>query len=39
MRVAALYENREEITTGRGLVAVEMPFMDGLLQDFRVLRF
>lgn len=36
LRVAAMYENREEVATGRGIVSVEMPFVDGLLQDYRV---
>lgn len=37
MRVGAMYENREEMATGRGLVAIDMPFVDGLLEDYRVL--
>lgn len=36
LRIGAMYENREEIATGRGITAIEMPFVDGLLQDFRV---
>jgi uncharacterized phiE125 gp8 family phage protein len=37
LRVGAMYENREEVTTGRSIVAIDMPFIDGLLQDYRVL--
>lgn len=36
MRIGAMYENREEFATGRSIVAIEMPFMDGLLQNYRV---
>lgn len=34
LRIGALYENREEVQSEKGLtVAVEMPFMDSLLDD------
>ncbi len=36
LRVGAMYENREEFATGRGIVAIEMPFIDSLLQNYRV---
>lgn len=36
MRIGAMYENREEFATGRSIVAIEMPFIDGLLQNYRV---
>jgi len=36
LRVGAMYENREEFATGRSIVAIEMPFIDGLLQNYRV---
>lgn len=39
MRVGAMYENREEVVTGRGIVAVDMPFIDGLLANYRVQSF
>jgi uncharacterized phiE125 gp8 family phage protein len=35
LRVAALYENREEFATGRGIVVAEMPFVDSLLDPYR----
>jgi uncharacterized phiE125 gp8 family phage protein len=39
LRIAALYENREEVASGRGIVAIDMPFADGLLQDYRIQTF
>ena len=39
LRIGALYENREEVASGRGIVAIDMPFADGLLQDYRVQTF
>jgi uncharacterized phiE125 gp8 family phage protein len=36
LRIGAMYENREEFATGRSIVAIEMPFIDGLLQNYRV---
>lgn len=39
LRVGALYENREEVATGRSMVAIDMPFADGLLQPYRVQTF
>jgi uncharacterized phiE125 gp8 family phage protein len=39
LQVGAMYENRESILTGRGIVAVDMPFIDGLLSTYRVQSF
>ena len=36
LRIAALYENREEVLTGRGVVIAELPFVDGLLDPYRI---
>lgn len=36
LRIGALYENREEIVVGRALVVAPMPFVDGLLDPYRV---
>jgi hypothetical protein len=36
LRVGSMYENREEVATGRSIVAIDMPFVDGLLQDYRI---
>ena len=38
MRIGSLYENREEFVTGRGIVVAELPFLDGLLDPYRILR-
>ena len=39
LQVGAMYENREAFATGRGIVAVELPFVDALLQPYRVLSY
>ncbi len=39
LQVGAMYENRESILTGRGIVAVDMPFIDGLLATYRLQSF
>lgn len=39
MRIGALYENREEVATGRGVTMVPMPFVDSLLTPYRVLGY
>lgn len=39
LRIGAMYENREEIITGRGIVAKDMPFTDGLLASYRIQSF
>jgi uncharacterized phiE125 gp8 family phage protein len=36
MRVAALYANREEISVGKSIVALELPFVDRLLDPYRI---
>lgn len=36
MRIGALYENREEFLSGRGVVVAELPFADSLLDPFRI---
>ena len=36
LQVGAMYENREAFATGRSIVAIELPFVDGLLQPYRV---
>lgn len=38
LRIAALYENREEFVTGRSIVCTPLPFIDGLLDPYRILR-
>ena len=38
LRIGALYENREEIAVGRGIVVPSLPFVDGLLDPFSVKR-
>ncbi len=39
LRIGALYENREEVATGRGVTLTPMPFVDSLLTPYRVLGF
>jgi uncharacterized phiE125 gp8 family phage protein len=39
MRVGAAYENREEIVVGSRLVSIDLPFVDALLDEFRVVRY
>lgn len=39
LRIGAMYENREEVSTGRGIVAIDMPFADGLLRQYRIQTF
>ena len=39
LRVGALYENREEVVTGRSVSVAPMPFVDSLLAPYRVLGF
>ena len=38
LRLAALYENREEAISGRGIVIAELPFVDSLLDAYRIVR-
>lgn len=39
MRIGALWQNREEIVVGTRLTIGELPFVDGMLDNFRVNRF
>jgi Phage gp6-like head-tail connector protein len=39
LRIGAMYENREEIVVGSRLASVDLPFVDGLLQPYRVLGY
>lgn len=39
LRIGTLYENREEVVTGRGINVTPMPFIDGLLDPYRLVRF
>lgn len=39
VRIGAMYENREEVLTGRSMSAVDLPFADALLADYRVVTF
>ena len=39
LRIGTLYENREEVATGRGITVTPMPFIDGLLDPYRLVRF
>lgn len=36
VRIAALYANREEIAVGKSIVALELPFVDRLLDPYRI---
>jgi hypothetical protein len=36
MRIGAMYENREEIVVGQRLTLVELPFVDNLLDPYRI---
>ncbi len=38
VRLAALHENREEVLTGRGVTVAELPFIDSLLDGYRIIR-
>lgn len=39
MRIGAMWQNREEISVGTRLTVNELPFVDGMLDNFRVPRF
>jgi uncharacterized phiE125 gp8 family phage protein len=39
MRIAAMFQNREEVVVGSRLTVSELPFVDGMLDNFRVTRF
>lgn len=36
MRIGAMYENREEIVVGQRLTSIDLPFVDGLLDPYRI---
>jgi hypothetical protein len=36
MRIGALYENREETAVGARIVVAELPFVDRLLDPYRI---
>jgi hypothetical protein len=36
MRIGALYENREEVLVGQRLVVADLPFVDRLLDPYRI---
>lgn len=38
VRLAALNENREEVLTGQRITVAEMPFIDSLLDGYRIIR-
>ena len=37
--LGALYENREEVLTGRAITLAPLPFVDALLVPYRLLEF
>lgn len=39
LRIGALYENREEVLTGRAITLAPLPFVDALLAPYRVLEY
>jgi len=39
LRIGALYENREEVLTGRAITLAPLPFVDALLAPYRLLDF
>jgi uncharacterized phiE125 gp8 family phage protein len=38
LRIGALYENREEVVAGRSITVSPMPFVDGLLDGYNIIR-
>jgi uncharacterized phiE125 gp8 family phage protein len=38
LRIGALYENREEVVSGRSITVTPMPFVDSLLDPYRIVR-
>jgi uncharacterized phiE125 gp8 family phage protein len=38
LRIGALYENREEVVSGRSITVTPMPFIDSLLDAYRIVR-
>ncbi len=39
LRIGALYENREEVLTGRAITLAPLPFVDALLAPYRLLEY
>ena len=39
LRIGALYENREEVLTGRAITLAPLPFADALLTPYRLLEY
>ena len=39
VRLGSLFENREEVAIGQRIVVADLPFVDRLLDSFRVVRF
>ncbi len=39
LHIGAMYENRESVLTGRGMSIVPMPFIDSLLEPYRIREF
>lgn len=38
LRIGSLYENREDVLTGARIIVLEMPFVDSLLDAYRIVR-
>ena len=38
LRIGSLYENREDVLVGARIIVVEMPFVDSLLDPYRIVR-
>lgn len=38
LRIGVLYENREEVVIGRSVTVTPLPFVDGLLNPYRIVR-
>ena len=38
LRIGSLYENREDVLVGPRIIVIEMPFIDSLLEPYRIVR-
>lgn len=38
LRIGSLYENREDVLVGAKIIVIEMPFIDSLLDAYRIVR-
>ena len=38
LRIGSLYENREDVLVGARIIVIEMPFVDSLLDAYRIVR-